>query len=72
MMRKDRHPWRKNGPLYFPHVPKARGISNENLGPKDTRNVEILKFNGVIIEKMTSKVFVKAYLVRVVCCQGKC
>ena len=67
----DMHPWRKNGPFIFPHVREARGISNENLGLKDSRNVEILTFTGVIFEKMASKDFGKAYLVRAVCCQGK-
>ena len=65
------HPWRKNGPFIFPHVPEARVVSNKNLGIKASRNVEILTFNGVIFEKMASKDFGKAYLVRVVCCQGK-
>ena len=65
------HPRRKNGHFIFPHVREARGISNENLGLKVSRNVEILIFDGVIFEKMASKDFGKAFLVRVVCCQGK-
>ena len=56
---------------FFPHVREARGVSIENLGLKDSRNVEILTFDGVIFEKMASKDFGKAYLVRAVCCQGK-
>ena len=66
----SKHPWRKNGPFIFPHVPEARVVSNKNLGIKASRNVEILTFNGVIFEKMASKDFGKAYLVRVVCCHG--
>ena len=65
------HPRHKNGYIFFPHVREARGVSNENLGLKVSRNVEILTFNGVIFEKMASKDFGKAYLVRVVCRQGK-
>ena len=69
--KKVKHPRHKNGYIYFPHVREARGVSNENLGLKVSRNVEILTFNGVIFEKMASEDFGKAFLVRVVCRQGK-
>ena len=64
-------PCQKNGYIIFLYVREARGISNENLGLKVSRNVEILTFDGVIFEKTASKDFGKAYLVRVVCRQGK-
>ena len=70
-MKKSLHPWRKNGQFIFPYVREARGVSNENLGLKVSRNVEILTFDGVIFEKTASKDFGKVYLVRVVCRQGK-
>ena len=68
---KTLHPCQKNGYIIFLHVREARGVSNENLGLKVSRNVEILIFDGVIFEKMASKDFGKAYLVRVVCRRGE-
>ena len=61
----------QNGYIIFLYFREARGISNENLGLKVSRNIEILTFNGVIFEKMASEDFGKAFLVRVVCHQGK-
>ena len=65
------HPCQKNGYIIFLYVREARGVSNENLGLKVSRNVEILTFDGAIFEKMASKNFGQAYLVIVGFSQSK-
>ena len=53
------HPCHKNGYIFFPHVRKARGVSNENLGQNLIRNVNFIKFDGDIFEKNDFEVFTK-------------